>query len=165
VCEPYCTRHRRVLRQDDDDAEVSPLQERLGNIGSQVGKLGVYAAVILFLIFLVRGFIQMLVDGQDVISTETLRDILTMITTCITLVMVAVPEGLPLSVSISVAASLSKMKKQNLLIKNADSQETMGGVEFIITGKTGTLTQGSMRVTAVHAQGKTLRATSSDFFA
>jgi len=86
------------------------------------------------------------------------------LTTCITLVMVAVPEGLPLSVSISVAFSLTKMKQQNLLIKNADSQEAMGGVEYIITGKTGTLTKGNMRVTHFNIQGKSYTNSSPDFF-
>jgi len=121
VHEQICTRHRRVLRQDEDDAEVSPLQERLSNIGSQIGKLGVYCAILLFLIFMVRGFIGLLASSQAVMSKDTLKDILNYITICITIIMVAVPEGLPLAVSISVAYSLDKMKKQNLLIKNADS--------------------------------------------
>jgi len=83
--------------------------------------LGVYCAILLFLIFMVRGFIGLLASSQAVMSKDTLKDILNYITICITIIMVAVPEGLPLAVSISVAYSLDKMKKQNLLIKNADS--------------------------------------------
>lgn len=89
----------------------------------------------------------------DLMSKETLQGLLGFVTTCITIVMVAVPEGLPLAVSLSVAYSLDKMKKQKLLIKNADSQERMGGVEYIITGKTGTLTQANMRVTHFRVAG------------
>lgn len=165
ISEPYCSRHRRVLKQDDDDAEVSPLQEKLANIGSQIGKLGIYAAVILFVVLIVRGVINiMALPDAKLMSSDTLKDIIKILTVCITLVMVAVPEGLPLSVSISVAFSLSKMKKQNLLIKNADSQETMGGVEYVITGKTGTLTKGNMRVTHINIQGTTHVNSSPDFF-
>jgi magnesium-transporting ATPase (P-type) len=151
ISEPYCSRHRRVLRQDDDDAEVSPLQEKLANIGSQIGKLGIYAALILFVVLFIRTLINLMaLPDAKLMSSDTLKDMIKILTTCITLVMVAVPEGLPLSVSISVAFSLSKMKKQNLLIKNADSQEIMGGVEYVITGKTGTLTKGNMRVTHIN---------------
>jgi len=164
ISDPYCSRHRRVLRQDEDDAEVSPLQEKLANIGSQVGKLGIYAALILFVVLVVRTIITLMAEeDKTLMSSDTLKNIIVILTTCITLVMVAVPEGLPLSVSISVAFSLSKMKKQNLLIKNADSQETMGGVEYVITGKTGTLTKGNMRVTHIHLQGTTHVNTSPDF--
>jgi Ca2+-transporting ATPase len=111
VYEPFCSRHRRVLRQDEDDAEVSPLKERLANIGSQIGKLGIYAAIILFAILIVRTVINLMAqENTKLMSADTLKNLLTILTTCITLVMVAVPEGLPLSVSISVAFSLSKMK-------------------------------------------------------
>lgn len=114
---------------------------------------------------MVRGLINIMARQDDVLmSSDTLKGVIKILTTCITLVMVAVPEGLPLSVSISVAFSLSTMKKQNLLIKNADSQEAMGGVEYIITGKTGTLTKGNMRVTHINLQGKTHVNTSPDFF-
>jgi P-type Ca2+ transporter type 2B len=164
ISEPYCSRHRRVLRQDDDDTEVSPLQEKLANIGSQIGKLGIYAALILFVVLFIRTLINLMaLPDAKLMSSDTLKDMIKILTTCITLVMVAVPEGLPLSVSISVAFSLSKMKKQNLLIKNADSQEIMGGVEYVITGKTGTLTKGNMRVTHINLQGTTHVNTSPDF--
>lgn len=165
ISDPYCSRHRRVIRQDDDDAEVSPLQDKLSNIGSQIGKLGIYAAIILFLVLIVRGTIDLMaLPDAKLMSSDTLKTIIQIMTVCITLVMVAVPEGLPLSVSISVAFSLSKMRKQNLLIKNADSQETMGGVEHVITGKTGTLTKGNMRVTHIHLQGTMHVNASPDFF-
>ena len=153
VCDPYCTRHRRTIRQDADDAEVSPLQQRLSNIGDRIGQFGIYTAVLVFLTFLVRSLITLMATNIDLMSKETIEGLLGFVTTCITLVMVAVPEGLPLAVSLSVAYSLDKMKKQKLLIKNADSQERMGGVDTIITGKTGTLTQANMRVTHFRIAG------------
>ena len=106
----------------------------------------------------------MALENAEFMSAENLKNWIKILTTCITLVMVAVPEGLPLSVSISVAFSLSKMKKANLLIKNADSQEIMGGVEYIITGKTGTLTKADMRVTHFHINGNTYENTNAASF-
>ena len=97
-------------------------------------------------------------------SKDTLKDLLNYATICITIIMVAVPEGLPLAVSISVAYSLDEMKKQNLLIKNADSQERMGGVEYMITGKTGTLTEGNMRVSHISINDVLHENTSPDYF-
>jgi len=58
----------------------------------------------------------------------------------VTVIIVSVPEGLPLAVSISVAYSVSRMKKQDVLVKTLESPETMGRVEEILTNKTGTIT-------------------------
>lgn len=164
VSSDYCTRNRRVISQNDDDAEVSPLQQRLGNIGSQIGKLGIYASGVLLLILAVRTAINFMASDKLDLINDGLESLVEIFVTCITLIMVAVPEGLPLSVSISVAYSLQTMKEKKLLIKNADSQELMGGVEYIITGKTGTLTKGEMEVKNFYLQGKTHVNKDLDYF-
>ena len=71
-------------------------------------------------------------------------------TTALTIVIVAVPEGLPLAVSISLAYSIGTMKKDNLLVKNMEACETMGTVSNICTGKTATLTKNEMTVTQMY---------------
>lgn len=111
VCDPYCTRYRRVISQNDDDQEVSPLQQRLGNIGSQIGKLGIYASGALLVVLALRTAINYMASSQLDIISDGLESLIEIFVTCITLIMVAVPEGLPLSVSISVAYSLKTMKK------------------------------------------------------
>ena len=64
----------------------------------------------------------------------------------ITIVVVAMPEGLPLAVTISLAYSVMKMKQENNLVRKLDASETMGGADQICTDKTGTLTQNKMTV-------------------
>ena len=67
----------------------------------------------------------------------------------ITIIVVAVPEGLPLAVTIALAFSVNKMKDQQNLVKNLASCETMGGANNICSDKTGTLTQNEMTVTSI----------------
>ena len=64
----------------------------------------------------------------------------------ITIIVVAVPEGLPLAVTISLAYSVNEMKKENNLVRKLEAAETMGGANEILTDKTGTLTQNKMTV-------------------
>lgn len=73
-------------------------------------------------------------------------DIAQFITLSITIVIVAVPEGLPLAVVLSLAYSVLRMKDDGILVKDLEKPETMGRVEEILTGKTGTLTKAEMKV-------------------
>lgn len=68
----------------------------------------------------------------------------------ITVIVVAVPEGLPLAVTISLAYSVSKMYNENNLVRSLHAAETMGGANEICTDKTGTLTQNRMTVQAIY---------------
>lgn len=70
----------------------------------------------------------------------------------ITIVVVAVPEGLPLAVTISLAYSVNQMKKENNLVRRLEAAETMGGANEILTDKTGTLTQNRMTVTTIYSE-------------
>jgi P-type Ca2+ transporter type 2C len=69
-----------------------------------------------------------------------------MFTYSIVIVIVAVPEGLPLAITLSLAYSVMRMKQDGILVRNLDSPETLGKVDEIITGKTGTLTKSDMKV-------------------
>lgn len=74
----------------------------------------------------------------------------------VTIIVVAVPEGLPLAVSISLAFSINKMKDENNLVKRVECCETMGGATNICSDKTGTLTQNIMSVENLYIQDKVL---------
>lgn len=75
------------------------------------------------------------------ISISTLNSLVTFVIIGITIIVVAVPEGLPLAVTISLAYSVMKMKLENNLVRKLDASETMGGANEICTDKTGTLTK------------------------
>jgi Ca2+ transporting ATPase len=74
----------------------------------------------------------------------------------VSIVVIAVPEGLPLAVTISLAYSVGKMKDENNLVRFLAACETMGGANNICTDKTGTLTKNLMTVTKLWAEGKVI---------
>lgn len=71
---------------------------------------------------------------------DTLSSLVSFLIIAITVIVVAVPEGLPLAVTIALAFSVMKMKKENNLVRKLHASETMGGANEICTDKTGTLT-------------------------
>ena len=72
----------------------------------------------------------------------------------ITIVVVAVPEGLPLAVTLSLAYSVNQMRKENNLVRRLEAAETMGGANEICTDKTGTLTQNRMTIVEFYAENQ-----------
>jgi len=81
-------------------------------------------------------------------------ELLNTIIIAITVVVVAIPEGLPLAVTISLSFASKKMQKENNLVRTLSSAETMGGATYICSDKTGTLTKNEMTVMAIMAQNK-----------
>ena len=131
------------LNTEEDE---TPLQQKLGSIADQLGKLGVYSALICILAGLGNLVIHRLIDPSigwfsGDAAKNTTEELIKMIITAIAIVVVAVPEGLPLAVTISFAFSVMKMKKENNLVRKLQSSETMGGANEICSDKTGTLTK------------------------
>lgn len=83
-------------------------------------------------------------------SVDTLKKIIEFVIIAITIIVVAVPEGLPLAVTISLAFSVMKMKEDNNLVRKLEASETMGGANEICTDKTGTLTKNEMTVREIY---------------
>lgn len=82
-----------------------------------------------------------------------------MLTLSITVIIVAVPEGLPLAITLSLAYSVMRMKDDGVLVRNLESPEVMGRVDEIVTGKTATLTSNEMKVDSFYAQSLLIRNT------
>lgn len=123
--------------------EETPLQESLGNLAKTIGYLGTIIAVLVFLLLSIR-FIAVNADNWDWVY---MNNFLKFFTLAITIVVVAVPEGLPLAVTISLAYSMKAMLKDNNLVRHLAACETMGGATNICSDKTGTLTENRMTVT------------------
>lgn len=79
--------------------------------------------------------------GTSKAASQTTEEIIKTVITSITVIVIAVPEGLPLAVTLSFAFSVMKMKKENNLVRKLESSETMGGANEICSDKTGTLTK------------------------
>ena len=85
-------------------------------------------------------------NDLDEPNKDVAKNILDIIILCISIVVVAIPEGLPLAVTLSLAFSIKKMMDHNNLVRKMHACETMGGANYICTDKTGTLTKNEMSV-------------------
>ena len=86
---------------------------------------------------------------ESFLSVETVHEVIEFFIIAVSIVVVAVPEGLPLSVTIALAYSVGKMKEENNLVRYLQACETMGGADNICSDKTGTLTKNLMTVTKI----------------
>ena len=120
----------------------TPLTRQLSKLGSQIGKVGITVSILVFVALLVYE----LHNGLDLSSTEGISHLVTMFMLAVTLIVMAVPEGLPMSISLALAYSMRKMTAQNALVRKMHACETMGASTVICTDKTGTLTQNKMKV-------------------
>ncbi len=156
------SRGTKPLMKTYSDDDVTPLGERLNKIGTQFSLIGLYAAIIIFAAIMINWIIR--VSATSIDAGKAVDDVVKNLTLAITIIVVALPEGLPLTVSISLAFSVGRMKEQNILVKNVQSPETLGGVKEIITGKTGTLTANNMRVTHFYTEGRVVENKKVDLF-
>jgi P-type E1-E2 ATPase len=134
---------RRGMKEQKLDTETkTPLQDKLGNLGGVFTKWGIYAALAILAANLINMILTLIFSSDPKFDSgwfiKTLIDNLTL---SITVIIVAVPEGLPLTVSLALAYSVRRMKDDQILVKNLNSPEVMGSVEEICTGKTATLTK------------------------
>jgi P-type E1-E2 ATPase len=97
-------------------------------------------AIATFIALTVNAFLSRVLSNQAVFSMSLLDNIIDAVILAITIIVVAVPEGLPLAVTLSLAYSVNEMKKENNLVRRLEAAETMGGANEICTDKTGTLT-------------------------
>ena len=114
---------------DESPQEMTPLQKRLGELGTLLSILSLFLCGALFLIALIQK-----------------RDVAEMLITAISLAVAAVPEGLPAVVTICLALSVTKMVRVHTIVRKLPAVETLGAVSVVCSDKTGTLTQNRMTV-------------------
>jgi Ca2+ transporting ATPase len=154
--------------------EDTPLQQKLDVIAVDIGKLGMYAALLIVHVLLLRSFLEGInrrefdLFGGELSKTSTktnpcrnelnectglfweyIKEWLGHIIVGVAIIVVAVPEGLPLAVMISLAYSVQKMLQDQNFVKRLSSCEIMGGANNICSDKTGTLTKNQMTLTSV----------------
>jgi P-type E1-E2 ATPase len=135
------------LIQEEND-ECTPLEEKLEDLAEKIGWFGLISGVILFVILLIwLIFTDIIPNGFE--SNRHIGVILSYLMLAVTLIVVAVPEGLPLAVTLSLAFSVKQMLEEKNLVKKLACCETMGSAHVICTDKTGTLTQNNMNVVEI----------------
>lgn len=140
----------RILISLRVDNEITPLQVKLNRIADGIAKFGVVSALLLFIVLFIR-FLVEITKGHLKDLTPSLKGsrFMDIFIVAITVIVVAVPEGLPLAITLSLAFATTRMIKDNCLVRVLKSCETMGNANTVCSDKTGTLTQNSMTVVAV----------------
>ena len=153
---------KRIVDNAQEDNKT-PLEQKLDIIAEMIGWFGMGAAVVTLVALSLRFVIQYIKDIKNYNKqiqnlskdeAEKLTDpkkqipkkILDIIILCVSIIVVAIPEGLPLAVTLSLAFSIKKLMDNNNLVRKMHACETMGGANYICTDKTGTLTNNEMNV-------------------
>ena len=131
----------------EDNDEETPLQQRLDGVATGIGKVGTFVAVIVFIVL----FIRNATSGSGVWYDHLINAFII----GVTIIVVAVPEGLPLAVTLSLAYSMKKMMIDKALVRHLSACEAMGGATAICSDKTGTLTTNKMTVVRAWIAGTT----------
>ena len=136
-----------VARQATELTDVkTPLNLQLSRLAKMISKVGGAVATASFLLFLGH---DMLTNPLWLHSTDylaMLEIVLRYFMMAVTLIVMAVPEGLPMAITLALALNMRRMLKSNNLVRKLQASETMGAVTCICTDKTGTLTQNKMTV-------------------
>ena len=124
--------------------EATPLQTKLNGLAEYIAKIGSAAALLLFVVLLIKFCARLPHDNRT--PAEKGQAFMTILITAVTIIVVAVPEGLPLAVTLALAYATKRMLKDRNLVRVLRSCETMGNATTVCSDKTGTLTQNVMTV-------------------
>lgn len=135
--------------------EETPLQARLNKLTSYIGKVGLAVAALVLAVLLIRYFTGNTEDGRGNRAFngsktkfgDVMNAVVKIVSAAVTIIVVAIPEGLPLAVTLTLAFSMKRMMADHAMVRKLSACETMGSTTTICTDKTGTLTLNEMKVT------------------
>ncbi|KAI8959899.1 plasma membrane calcium-transporting ATPase [Daldinia sp. FL1419] len=136
----------KIMMSVRTDVEATPLQKKLERLAVAIAKLGGTAAGLLFFVLLFRFLGGLSTDTRT--SSGKASAFLDILIVAVTIIVVAVPEGLPLAVTLALAFATTRLLKENNLVRVLRACETMGNATAICSDKTGTLTTNKMTVVA-----------------
>ena len=135
-------------KSTEQTSEETPLHMQLDKLAKMISKVGSVVSVAAFFIFLIHDILTNPAwGGKDYFYMAEI--VLKYFMMAVTLIVMAVPEGLPMAITLSLALNMRRMLKSNNLVRKLHACETMGAVTVICTDKTGTLTQNKMQVSAL----------------
>lgn len=142
----FHTTYGRTMMSLQDEGETTPLQTKLNVLADYIAKVGLASGLLLFVALFIKFLIRLksIEGGADAKVQAFLRIFIV----AVTIVVVAVPEGLPLAVTVALAFATTRMLQDNNLVRLLRACETMGNATTICSDKTGTLTENKMSVVA-----------------
>ncbi len=158
------TVYGRMSGETAEEERKSPLQVKLAALAKSISRFGYIGAVLVATIFMFQkavidsGGSPALISGYFSDAAQVISDLTSSVILGITVVVVAVPEGLPLMIAIVCSLNMKKMMKSNVLVRKLIGIETAGSINILFSDKTGTITCGRLKVTSfVDGAGHTYR--------
>ncbi len=148
------TEYGKINLSIQDKDPDSPLKKRLYGLAKIISKIGYVGAIIVTLSYLFNVIvIANNFDFNLIINTITtpkiiLNHLIYALTLTVTIIIVAVPEGLPMMITLVLSSNIKRMLKDNVLVRKPTGIETSGNLTYLLTDKTGTLTKGELDVTS-----------------
>ena len=149
------TLYGTIAKEVREKKPTSPLKIRLTHLAHQISKIGYLGALLVSLSYL---FSKIFIENNfniDLIN-KTINDfplmfgyILHALTLSVTIIVVAVPEGLPMMITLVLSSNMKRMLKDNVLVRKLMGIETAGNINILFTDKTGTITKGKLEVIAI----------------
>ncbi|MBP3774751.1 MAG: calcium-translocating P-type ATPase, PMCA-type [Bacteroidaceae bacterium] len=144
------TEFGHVAYESSKSVEINtPLQKQLTRLADRISVVSIIVSILIFVVCTANGLMNYfgwLPAGQDTDWLEVAGIVLRNFMIAVTLIVMAVPEGLPMAITLSLALNMRRMLRTNNLVRQMHASETMGAVTVICTDKTGTLTQSQMSV-------------------
>ncbi|KAI1473064.1 calcium-translocating P-type ATPase [Daldinia caldariorum] len=137
----------KTMMSLSEDPEITPLQSKLNVIAEYIAKLGGAAGLLLFIVLFIL-FLVRVPSNNNMTPSQKGQEFIEIFIVVVTIIVVAVPEGLPLAVTLALAFATNRMIKDNNLVRHLKACEVMGNATTICSDKTGTLTQNKMTVVA-----------------
>ena len=162
------TYYGKVASELTQSTRPSPLKHRLGALAKSISILGYIASALIALAYLFNVFFidshmdmaQVILKAKDI--KFVLSSLLSALTLAVSIIVVAVPEGLPMMITVVLSSNMKKMIKDSVIVRKLVGIETSGSLNILFTDKTGTLTEGALKAKGIYdAQGNTY-ATVSD---
>ncbi|MBR2444765.1 MAG: calcium-translocating P-type ATPase, PMCA-type [Clostridia bacterium] len=159
------TYYGRVAKELKSNTRPSPLKLRLTKLAKSISILGYICAILIALAYLFNTFVidqgfnwaLVLLKLQD--TRFLISKLISALTLGISVVVVAVPEGLPMMITVVLSSNMQKMSKDNVLVRRLVGIETSGNINLLFTDKTGTLTEGRLKVKSIYTpDGSELRS-------
>ncbi|CAO3600997.1 unnamed protein product [Absidia cylindrospora] len=137
---------KTMMSMRGQEVEGTPLQVKLDILAEQIAKLGFAAALLMLLTLIIKYFVTASLANHWPSGEQIAATLVRIVIQAITIIVVAVPEGLPMAVTMALAFATTQMLKENNLVRVLSACETMGNATAICSDKTGTLTQNVMTV-------------------
>ncbi len=144
-----------LAKEVQEKEPESPLRTRLRGLAKIISRIGYIGAILVFLSYLFSVFVlQNHFSGSEILRTFqdipfVMDTVIYALTLSVTIIVVAVPEGLPMMITLVLSSNMRKMLKNHVLVRKMTGIETTGSLNYLLTDKTGTLTKGKLVVTDI----------------